>query len=84
MIGDSSVYIHRAMVTGTGPFPLDMMRYDCCWPSSSADVYIMEDTDKRTLFVKMASSTKKATWTPERWASFGWKLELTNDPPVKV
>jgi len=34
-------YIHTFRVEGTGDFPLDMLRYDQCWPRSQDDVYAM-------------------------------------------
>lgn len=27
-------YLFKATVTGTGPFPIDMLRYDGCYPNS--------------------------------------------------
>ena len=31
------MYATRFTVVGTGPFPMDMLRYDCCYPARSQD-----------------------------------------------
>lgn len=35
-------------VRGTGAFPVDMLRYDACWPASEADSHRMVLTHERT------------------------------------
>lgn len=65
-------------------FPLDMLRYDSCYPSQSDDVVKIADslatdmsrTDKQTFyprgFVITLVSDKKPT--DGRWKSFGWNI----------
>ena len=56
------------VVTGRGEFPLDMLRYDACWPASSSDVAKMEAVREPRSIV-MASYNAPTTG---RWLSFGW------------
>jgi hypothetical protein len=62
----------RFTVEGNYPFPLDMLRYDSCWPAdtNSALNIAKPDVHDRTITL--------LTWgvgiTPERWASFGWTV----------
>jgi len=56
------------IVRGKGIFPLDMLRYDKCYPLKSlprrtdtvVDVLLRVDMDRAL--------------TPERWSSFGWEI----------
>lgn len=64
-------------VEGSRQFPLDMLRYDACWPAGSEDVdkvaTTRDDPDYRTARrVRLTSQTRAIT--PDRWASFGWKV----------
>ena len=64
---------YEYVVTGRGEFPMDMLRYDCCWPLSSSDVAKLDSglvhSSREPRSVIMASYTKP---TIEHWASFGW------------
>ena len=61
---------YEYVVTGRGDFPLDMLRYDRCWPMSSSDVARLEHlTSREPRSVLMMSYDKP---TIERWSSFGW------------
>lgn len=76
-------------VKGSGAFPLDMLRYDSCYPASNAHpqggyndnllnlgVCHHEKEyhmEREVVLVKYVSS-KKETPTKGRWASFGWKV----------
>lgn len=63
-------------VTWTGMFPVDMLRYDCAWPHTQADVTKMfssfnrRDPNPNTARVVMQNKP-----TTARWASFGAKAE---------
>lgn len=70
-------------VAGTSNFPLDMLRYDCCFPQGSEDVSQMvysEDHHLRTDAIKNKVPFKVTLvcahehFTPGRWASFGWSV----------
>jgi hypothetical protein len=64
-------------VTGKGQFPLDMLRYDSCFPATPnavADLVIdPRDTNySKPRTVKISGCGKP---TIARWASFGWTVE---------
>jgi hypothetical protein len=68
-----------AVVGGQGSFPLDMLRYDRCFPMKEAGPYgcygIAEPTDYAPLrFVLLGTDQGRKAWTPDRWRSFGWCL----------
>lgn len=76
--------MYEFVVEGWGCFPVDMLRYDACWPMTQEDVGRMplRATDRvmPTVRVKMASHRAP---TPERWASFGWKV-ISQERPRKL
>ncbi len=61
-------------VTGSGPFPLDMLRYDCSWPRYQDDVTAIPYHSKHTTqyTISLLSINKP---TIARWASFGWRVD---------
>lgn len=63
------------VVSGRGRFPVDMLRYDECWPidGASADALVADDQDARRE-VKLRSH-RRASPTLDRWASFGWHVD---------
>lgn len=61
-------------VVGWGRFPLDMLRYDVCWPAHPKDVAELNrslsgPSEKRTVNLTAALSNMP---TEARWKSFGW------------
>ena len=56
-------------VSGRGDFPVDMLRYDQCWPLGPTDAAMLYPTVRDHRFAAIASNTPP---TPERWRSFGW------------
>lgn len=76
----------RTMPTGhTLSFPLDMLRYDNCWPADTESVDAIAqslerdiDNDEHRVVVELYqyTETKAHQFHPERWASFGWKLKV--------
>jgi hypothetical protein len=63
-------------VSGKGTFPVDMLRYDMCWPRNSSDANsILTPADRaeraapREVHLETA---RKVDPTFARWASFGW------------
>lgn len=60
--------LHLYTVEGKGTFPLDMLRYDCAWPSHDASTIVM--TAQRS--VSLASYQEPTT---DRWRSFGWTVK---------
>lgn len=84
------MYHSKALVSGRGTFPLDMLRYDRCCPDNSTAVdYISESvrrgstpvgvTERFEIRLSRTGATKaqaEGGWTPDRWASFGWTCEV--------
>lgn len=66
----------RVTVAGSGEFPVDMLRYDSCWPSDQEAVSnaFCSDLEYRTVEVSKYAMTKETDFTAGRWASFGWKV----------
>jgi hypothetical protein len=70
-------------VEGKGTFPIDMLRYDACYPASEADSYatmwdvVNEGYALRRVTLKHRVS-KDANLhhypTEDRWKSFMWKV----------
>lgn len=75
-------------VEGQGPFPIDMLRYDQCWPKSEG-----EDTGviEQSIRSRPPRQAPQGGWPPYRvtletdsesaptygrWESFGWKVAV--------
>lgn len=67
-------YFQKFSVTGTGPFPFDMLRYDACYPSDSDNAMALGETENRTIWLSRTVDLARNQPTGPRWASFGWKL----------
>lgn len=63
------IRFHRYTVSGGGSFPLDMIRFDRCWPRASRDVEKLDSKELRK--VELISI---AAPTIARWNSFGWQV----------
>lgn len=69
-------------VQGQFAFPIDMLRYDSCYPDSQQDVTaIIESGDpvdratRQVTLVRIGETRKEAERiTRQRWESFGWGL----------
>jgi len=70
----------RFTVEGRGNFPLDMLRYDRCFPRTGDDVMMMETQPEYLRSPRcvtlLALSRESRYWQPTvgRWASFGWSV----------
>jgi hypothetical protein len=69
--------IKECTFKGRGNFPIDMLRYDRCWPTHSNDVMAIMWSHDANLnkgsdetYEISVSSIGDFTW--ERWKSFGW------------
>jgi hypothetical protein len=60
-------------VTGKGQFPIDMLRYDLCWPATGSDSTDIANA-YRTSGAHRIDLKGLKTPTPARWASFGWTV----------
>ena len=70
-------------VQGIGNFPIDMLRYDCCFPQGSEDVgqivysadyHLRADALLKKVPFKVTLVCASGRYTPGRWSSFGWKV----------
>jgi len=66
----------RFTVAGSGEFPVDMLRYDRCFPNSTEDALAILTPEKREDYTKIREvalcSTRQAAPTAGRWNSFCW------------
>ena len=57
-------------------FPVDMLRYDCCWPTRTEDAIkiAVSIRDKLTAEDGWIRLTSIQTPHRDRWLSFGWRV----------
>ncbi len=77
------IHATRFTVEGSGRFPIDMLRYDSCFPETEFEGSgrIGDDTtiDRREVKLMTYHEHKARNGlTPARWASFGWKIIEVN------
>jgi len=70
------MYIITFEVAGGGAFPLDMLRYDHCFPNSTGDAFALAEDRHTGTPVKLIAYSNSNDWEPtkDRWASFGWTV----------
>jgi hypothetical protein len=69
-------------VTGTSMFPVDMLRYDACFPDHSEDAITLAGScdsrsTRRERKLRLRSMLKPPTMG--RWESFGWTVTETRE-----
>lgn len=69
-------------VIGSLPFPVDMLRYDGCFPRNQESVAAIHATfdsqeprEKRTVELTMLRGRPKQFPTVARWALFSWEVD---------
>jgi hypothetical protein len=69
-----------AVAIGSGRFPVDMLRYDACFPAEERESFQIETpcglegyTRPRAIILARYKE-QPGSWTPERWMSFGWSI----------
>ena len=75
--GGSLRWEHRFQVRGSAHFPLDMLRYDHCYPDAqqvAADLSSGEYNNVRTITLVQHTDTQQPQVTHDRWKSFGWPV----------
>lgn len=81
-------YVWKFKVIGAGAFPIDMLRYDCCYPVTQKcveEITASHDTatrvHRRNCRQLFSVELVSRVGSPEerRWASFAWRL----DGPVR-
>jgi hypothetical protein len=70
----------RFTVVGHGKFPIDMLRYNGCWPASSEDSRSIQATyesghSRETFEITLMVAPGYSEPTTARWASFGWMVQ---------
>lgn len=65
----------RFVVRGSGQFPYDMLRYDCCFPVESGNA-LAGDWDAPARDVVLEHRGPDPGWRPtyDRWSSFTWAV----------
>jgi hypothetical protein len=63
--------LYQYYATGRGDFPLDMLRYDQCWPASTDDAFNLLERDVDLRSIDLLSHIEP---TIDRWLSFGWSI----------
>ena len=66
---------HRIEVTGRGKFPIDMLRYDQCFPLYNSDTEIMRHPEDELQIVALGH-WGASIWTPTewRWKALRWPV----------
>ncbi len=74
-------YQHTITVQGSGAFPIDMLRYDSCYPLTESDSYQIALTGTHPEYFRPPRTitvTREAHrhWLPTaaRWSSFTWTV----------
>lgn len=64
------------VVVGKGSFPVDMLRYDKCWPASEFMSGLIVNTSHQTNHPDSHRIELRGLKTPTvgRWSSFGWRV----------
>lgn len=82
-------YVHNFNVKGMGSFPIDMLRYDSCYPRTEEDSGKIHGTlgcgraDKEEITISHYGSKKEWMPTHGRWKSFMWEV-VSTEPAWKV
>ena len=86
------LYEHTFTVRGKGDFPIDMLRYDSCYPATGVDAAAIEATKDRfadaesrrkVREIKLYSISRTMVGpTNDRWASFMWSVVEENFEPM--
>lgn len=78
-------YQHFAVITTNSAFPLDMLRYDCCFPVAESDSRrIAESINPRienrpvSVLVSRFTESPEPRWNYERWHAFQCEVEAVN------
>jgi hypothetical protein len=71
--------LYEFTVEGAGEFPLDMLRYDQCYPYSAVDSALMhrEHSERRRIVLQSCSRRMPSR---ERWQSFTWTIVQVGPP----
>jgi hypothetical protein len=70
-----------AVVKGLKHLPLDMLRYDRCFPAGERWAYRGKDDGSGGITLSIVARYKHdgGKWTPDRWKTFGWEVIWMGD-----
>lgn len=72
--------MYKWLVSGFTRFPIDMLRYDECFPLTESDsgviAHTLEVSRRTTGPFEVQVGSYSRTPSNERWKSFGWKVKL--------
>lgn len=75
------VYETEVTVEGRGAFPVDMMRYDTCYPATESDANAIRESFADPSGVTRVRLNRRSVSDREpqyaRWESFGWRVVAT-------
>ena len=85
------VYVSSAVVVGgrCSTFPVDMLRYDSCFPATGEDAGKVAASLDRVCargpgdlqHIKLQKyGMREWGWTERRWENFGWRVEDIEPP----
>lgn len=78
------MYQTNFTVAGKGTFPVDMLRYDRCFPARDSDVVrSLADGQREITLATCAPRKVGHLVTEKRWATFGWTV-INQDIPRKI
>jgi len=70
----------KFLVQGRTPFPMDMLRYDSCYPQTTEDAAkIARSIKNRPERREIALATHSPSVTNGRWSSHGWRIIEASD-----
>ncbi len=79
-----ATYKTTFVVEGTSDFPIDMLRYDSCYPYTGSDVSGVTSPERfcsaenlsahRRVKLCTVHNGRIPNLTPDRWRSFGWRI----------
>jgi len=80
------MFYHILTLEGRGRFPLDMLRYDRCFPHRQEDVSALdaEPGENWKCQVVQYTTTRQHRFTPARWSSFSVGADVLNIQTGKV
>lgn len=61
-------------VEGRGHFPIDMLRYDVCWPATGSDSMDIEGSSRPSNLQHRIDMRGLKDPTVARWRSYGWDV----------
>ncbi len=73
-------YVYEVTVEGSGDFPVDMLRYDSCYPATSDDVINIgtnqySDRGQRKVTIRTHCHGRSTQpFHVDRWRSFQWNV----------